>query len=69
MPEHSQRITAEWDGEWWTVSDEGGEFARATEAHQALHYVADLMHGPPTRLDLDRPLSRYRKHGKTEQLR
>lgn len=47
-PEHSIRVTAEWDGEWWTVSDENGEFARATTASQALNYVSDLMNGPPT---------------------
>lgn len=45
---HSARVVVEWDGEWWTVSDEGGEFARATETHQALRYVSDLMYGPST---------------------
>lgn len=53
MTEHSTRITIEWDGEWWTISDEGGEFARATDKVDALAYVADLMCGPPTYLPAD----------------
>jgi hypothetical protein len=53
MTDHSTRITIEWDGEWWTISDEGGEFARATHTHQALAYVHDLMNGPPTFMTLE----------------
>jgi hypothetical protein len=66
---HAERITLEWDGEWWTVSDEGGEFARATEPTQALRYVLDLMTGPPTYLKGLAALLDGRLHGKTEPLR
>jgi ureidoglycolate hydrolase len=68
---HSQRVVLEWDGEWWTVSDEGGEFARATEPHQALSYASDLMHGPPTTIRAGDALAWVTHppvHGKTERL-
>lgn len=65
---HSIAIRVDWDGEWWTISDEGGEFARATEVHQALRYVSDLMHGPPTYFDRD--ITKWAGvHGRTENLR
>lgn len=69
--QHAQRVVAEWDGEWWTISDEDGEFARATSTDQAVRYVSDLMHGPGTgfpRVDALADLI-GRVHGKTEPLR
>lgn len=72
--QHSEHVRVDWDGEWWTISDEGGEFARATDPDQALRYVADLMHGPSTtgtgfpKVDALADLI-GRVHGKTEPLR
>lgn len=64
---HSERVVVEWDGEWWTVSDEDGEFAKATEVEQALSYVRDLMYGPGTGATTTALWQMV--HGKTERLR
>lgn len=70
LRQHSRTVTLAWDGEWWTVSDEDGEFAKATEPHQALHYAADLMHGPGTGFSSSIIAEALeRRHGKTERLR
>lgn len=55
----SSRVVIERGGIGFIVSDEGGEFARATTIDLALTYVADLLHGPRTATQLPALVDRH----------